>query len=185
MPQNTDGIIQPAPKSMKQPSFSWQERSSSFQLFIPKVQSLASSAISAALEKDFTALTAPEGTASAVEEGWDDVVAVLPSGPNSHPQQALDVHGLAPSVQTYQATEDKKAVTKLPSISRLERPAQLFQRITPSVLTVEVSLNSMYIQCSHEPSLDLIAEYFTKWGTHNRWDSVDVSRHHLHVTVYC
>jgi hypothetical protein len=45
----------------------------------------------------------------------------------------------------------------------------------PYILIVEERVPNIVIQCSHEPSLELIAAYLNKWGKSNLNDSLKVS----------
>jgi hypothetical protein len=67
------------------------------------------------------------------------------------PQQLSDFHVEGP------------ATVLLPNVHKLDRPSELFTLSGPYILTVETG-NPLYIHGSHQPSLEVLANYFKKWG---------------------
>ncbi|KAJ7215998.1 hypothetical protein GGX14DRAFT_442649, partial [Mycena pura] len=63
------------------------------------------------------------------------------------------------------------SVTRLPVLDALARPPELFRLSGPYILVFEERGLQIVVQCSHEPSLELLAGYLTKWGKPNPMDS--------------
>ena len=136
------------------PSTRWLE--GAFFLDIPNDQQLASGQVSAGLDEDFEYLLAEKPPSSVGPPVTaNETRPVKRATPIAHkaiaPQQLSAFH--------VEATESMV----LPNVHRLERPSDLFTRNGPHLLTVETG-NPLYIHGSHQPSLEVLANYFKKWG---------------------
>jgi hypothetical protein len=59
-------------------------------------------------------------------------------------------------------------VDALPDISELQRPEELFKNPPYHLIVHHTSYGKeISVQCSHQPSLDLMAEYFKRWVKRN------------------
>lgn len=64
----------------------------------------------------------------------------------------------------------------LPNIRTLERPEDLMRKPPYHLILTHTQYGKFItIQCSHQPSLELIAEYFKKWTKKNHNQSTKVS----------
>jgi hypothetical protein len=66
------------------------------------------------------------------------------------------------------------SVARLPVLDVISRPPELFKTTGPYILIVKERVPNIVIQCSHEPSLELITAYLNKWGKTNPNDSLKV-----------
>jgi hypothetical protein len=75
---------------------------------------------------------------------------------------------MTPSTTTGRFSSQRARLDALPDVKTLERPEDLM-KFPPYHLIVHHSSygTSIRIQCSHQPSLDLISEYFTRWVKRN------------------
>jgi hypothetical protein len=72
----------------------------------------------------------------------------------------------------------------LPNVKLLERPEDLMRKPPYHlILTHNQYGKFITIQCSHQPSLELIAEYFKKWTKKNHNQSTKVSAGRLCMTT--
>lgn len=65
--------------------------------------------------------------------------------------------------------------TALPSVNTLARPEVMFASHVPYQMTVRIVHNGISVQGSHQPSLQLLKEYFEKYALLDRNDSKKVS----------
>ena len=61
--------------------------------------------------------------------------------------------------------------SKLPSISSLEKPETLFSSQIPYQMILQITHNGLIVQGSHQPSLQLMKDYFQKYARIDRNDS--------------
>ena len=64
--------------------------------------------------------------------------------------------------------------TAMPSVTSLARPELLFASQAPYYMILQVMHNGISIQGSHQPSLQLLKEYFSKYARVDRNDSYKV-----------
>jgi hypothetical protein len=74
----------------------------------------------------------------------DDFVEVLPGGKDSQTQAA------------------PVKVRTLPNVNTLPRPDMLFSTLLPYTVIVRKTGGGVDIECSHQPTLELISEYFKR-----------------------
>ncbi|KDR80202.1 hypothetical protein GALMADRAFT_136727 [Galerina marginata CBS 339.88] len=110
---------------------------------------------------DFFAL--PHSESSAASANDDEWAEVIPGGETRSTAQ--------PAVASLPIVPAPTRPRALPTVERLERPAELFKSITPYILTVDATTRQLVIQGSHQPSLELLAAYLKKWAKTNMNDS--------------
>lgn len=135
----------------------------SFYLDIPKTEPYPQTKTVAAFDSDFENLLAAPGTAAVNEEGWADVVA----------EPAAPAPVLASATQPVQ---ERSAIERLPVLGALARPNELFNTTAPYIMIIDCGVWPFSVECSHEPSLELLCQYLNKWGKTNVNDSLRVSR---------
>jgi hypothetical protein len=85
---------------------------------------------------------------------------------------------MTPSATTGHFSSHPPRLDTLPDVKTLERPEDLM-KFPPYHMIVQHSSygKSVTIQCSHQPSLDLISEYFTRWvkRNHNQTNKVGLN----------
>lgn len=69
-----------------------------------------------------------------------------------------------PQAQQSASTNPASTTTELPTLDRLPRPELLFQSQTPYHLIVKIVHNAIHIYSSHQPSLELLSAYLTKYA---------------------
>jgi hypothetical protein len=140
------------------PITKWNTKLATFQLCVPKAEPVSQSQLDSSYDKSFENLF----NASAKDDDWADVVVEkqVPATPTA---------GAAFS------SSSGPSVARLPVLDALSRPPELFKTTGPYILIVEERVPNIVIQCSHEPSLELIAAYLNKWGKSNPNDSLKVS----------
>jgi hypothetical protein len=113
--------------------------------------------LDSSFDKDFENLFNTEVDAKDSED-WADVAAET---------------RVKPATSSY--ANEPPSVTRLPVLNALARPNELFASTAPYILIVEERGATIVVQCSHEPSLELLAAYLNKWGKSNPNDSLKVS----------
>ncbi|KAF8918700.1 hypothetical protein CPB85DRAFT_1430394 [Mucidula mucida] len=152
--------VEPAPAKANRPSTTWDKKVQVFRLRIPNTDPMSQSRIAAFLEKDFEGLFTPGG---AVDDDvdWADVPPAASAAP-------AEVSRAPPPLQRGPQTAESSvpaAPERLPVLGALARPSDLFPASPPYILTVTLTgREGMIVQCSHEPSLELMNEYLKKWG---------------------
>lgn len=75
---------------------------------------------------------------------------------------------MTPATTNRLATRPTNRLDSLPDINMIERPEDLMKK-PPYHLIVNHSSYSkeIYVQCSHQPSLELMSEYFKRWVKRN------------------
>ncbi|KAF9460027.1 hypothetical protein BDZ94DRAFT_1266936 [Collybia nuda] len=142
------------PSSTPQLQTTWKANTASFSLTIPKLDPPAQSKVESTFDKDFESIFTPSGDVSVNDDGWAEV--------------ASEPHAPALRVPPSQPSEDHPTIRRLPNSDTLPRPTELFAKTPPYFL----KLDGNTIQCSHEPSLELLAAYLNKWGKTNTNDSL-------------
>ncbi|KAK7025223.1 hypothetical protein R3P38DRAFT_2708324 [Favolaschia claudopus] len=136
------------------PSTKWNAKLSTFQLFIPKADPVSQIKLDSTYDKCFENLF----NSDAKDEGWADL--------------ATDTNvSVAPTTGAAAASADRPYMSRLPVLDGLARPPELFKTTSPYILIVEERSPNIVVQGSHEPSLELIVAYLTKWGKANPNDS--------------
>jgi hypothetical protein len=148
--------IFPKPSSTPRLQTSWKASSSIFTLTIPKTDPPTQSKVEAAFDQDFENLLTSTGETATNEEGWADVAA--------------ETRAPAPSSTPAQPLEEQPSTRRLPNINTIPRPNELLTTTTPYFLKFDGDT----VQCSHEPSIELLAAYLNKWGRTNISDSLKV-----------
>ena len=69
------------------------------------------------------------------------------------------------------ASVASKAPSKLPSICSLGKPETLFSSQVPYQMILQTTHNGINVQGSHQPSLQLMKDYFQKYARMDRNDS--------------
>lgn len=90
-----------------------------------------------------------------------------------------------PSIDTtsgasYLPNQNKPRITSLPKIASLARPETLFQGLVPYQLIVRRTGGGIDIEGSHQPTLELIFEYFKRHSRKNLNDSRQVCNSSIH-----
>ncbi|KAJ7334271.1 hypothetical protein DFH08DRAFT_814288 [Mycena albidolilacea] len=158
--------IEPSEDGVSLPGTKWNAKLAAFKLFIPKAEPVSQIKLDSTYDKCLENLFN-------ADEGWADLATetYVPTPPTI---------GAGPS-------EERLSVTRLPVLDALARPPDLFKSTGPYTLIVEERSPQIVVQCSHEPSLELIVSYFTKWGKTNPIDSErrNILRVQLVESEYC
>ncbi|KAJ6581613.1 hypothetical protein B0H19DRAFT_1061144 [Mycena capillaripes] len=134
----------------------WNVKLGTFELSIPKTEPVSQSQLDSIYEKCFENLFDP----NAKDAGWDDLAVEAP---------VAATPGVIPS------SNERPFVARLPVLDALPRPPELFKMTGPYIMVVEERVPHILVQCSHEPSLELLAAYINKWGKNNLNDSEKVA----------
>jgi hypothetical protein len=105
------------------------------------------------------AAAAPEETRPGSASGWTDVVVDTPSE-----RPAL-------AISSSLATSATRQVQTMPTIATIPRPDELLLRPPYHLRVSSGGTDYVEVQCSHSPSLQLLAEYVKKWCKLNFQDS--------------
>ncbi len=81
---------------------------------------------------------------------------------------------LGPQIVAHDARSTQKPI-RMPTVEATPRPSALLKPLTSHYLIFNASTFPAWIQCSHEPTLNFIAEYLTRHGKTNINDSLRVS----------
>ena len=76
-----------------------------------------------------------------------------------------------PARDKHVASVASTAPSKLPSISSLGKPETLFSSQVPYQMILQIEHNCLIVQGSHQPSLQLMKDYFQKYARIDRNDS--------------
>ncbi|KAH9478623.1 hypothetical protein JR316_0009080 [Psilocybe cubensis] len=148
------------------PKVNLKREFSAFTLEIPNAQLPLNAAVESMFDQDLDLLFSSEvGISSSDAAVNDDDWAKV----NVRGETTLSSHAstLVPS-----GIAVTPRIQKLPNIDMLDRPAQLFKSTAPYFLTVDARTIPLVIQGSHQPSLELLAEYLKKWAKTNMGDSL-------------
>ncbi|KAG6846199.1 hypothetical protein H0H93_015473, partial [Arthromyces matolae] len=160
-------IIELSPPPHNRPRTYWNFKTSSFYLVIPKLEPPPNAKIVAAFDQDFDNLLNKSGTGP-TDEGWDDLATDAPASRSGAPDPRRPVATHA--VSEASRLDDRPKTDRLPELQELSRPNDLFAQTSPYILTLDIGV-PLVIRCSHEPTLDLLAAYFNRWGRPNTNDS--------------
>ncbi|KAJ3523071.1 hypothetical protein NMY22_g11612 [Coprinellus aureogranulatus] len=144
----------------------WNGSFQSFNLIIPR-QAPDSARLSSSLDQEFERFFGggQADAPPAVEGSWADVKE--PERPPPATRGTSSIHGTHVVPRSANEFDGPKA---LPTMTMLARPGDLFQNTSPYILIVELG-NPMLVQCSHQRSLELLAQYLNKWGRPNKNDA--------------
>ncbi|KAI9732708.1 MAG: hypothetical protein M1818_007442 [Claussenomyces sp. TS43310] len=143
------------------PKVRWVKQGSTLQVEVPENNSVGVSAARSAVWSDLSGLFGAleiRSDVSASHEDWADVGADLTS-------EALPAHyqtslAAAQSGLSY----DRRGTGILPTVDTLSKPDELFRTTTPYYMTLYIQSGAILIQASHQPSLELLADYFRQWN---------------------
>lgn len=76
-----------------------------------------------------------------------------------------------PSRDKHMANVASTVPSKLPSLSSLGKPENLFSTQIPYQMILQITHNGINVQGSHQPSLQLMKDYFQKYARIDRNDS--------------
>ncbi|KAJ7446702.1 hypothetical protein FB451DRAFT_1055014, partial [Mycena latifolia] len=146
----------PAGPGITRPSTKWNAKLATFHLCVPNTEPVSQSKLDSSFDKDFENLF--NTYVDAKDDDWADVAVETRAKPTT----------------TVFAPNEPPPVTRLPVLDALARPHELFTANGPYILIVEERGAMIVVQCSHEPSLELLAAYLNKWGKSNPNDSLKV-----------
>ncbi|KAF9267116.1 hypothetical protein L218DRAFT_720061 [Marasmius fiardii PR-910] len=165
--------IQPSNSSDRytQPYTTWNSILGSFHLVIPPNPdtALSESRLTRILDGCFDALfsrqregerrgsgssPSPIRSSPPAEDGWADV-DVAEEKEKSPLLRALVSENTSPNVVP--------KLYHLPTLDSLSSPNELFKKTSPRIMIIHNN-TSLTIQCSHQPTLELIQAYLTKWA---------------------
>ncbi|KAJ7782063.1 hypothetical protein DFH07DRAFT_728883, partial [Mycena maculata] len=129
----------------------WSAQLATFHLCVPNTEPVSQSKLDSSFDKDFENLFNAE--AGGKEDDWADIASET-------------------RVATTSSGIEVPAVARLPVLGALARPQELFSSNGPYILIVEERGAMLVIQCSHEPSLELLSAYLKKWAKTNPNDSL-------------
>lgn len=124
---------------------------------MPNGQQLSNGQVSAGLDEDFDFLLTEKPPSSV-----GPPVTVNEMKPVRRAPPAAQLKPIAPQ-QLSDFHVEGPATLVLPNVHKLDRPSELFTRTVPYILTVETG-DPLYIHGSHQPSLEVLANYLKKWG---------------------
>ncbi|KAJ7170486.1 hypothetical protein C8R43DRAFT_1120911 [Mycena crocata] len=151
--------IEPAAAGINRPTTTWNAKLATFHLCVPKTDPVSQSKLDSSFEKDFENLFNTE--IDAKDGDWADVAA-----------ETRVVGKPIVNEATIPSASEPPAVARLPVLDGLARPRDLFTSTGPYILIVEERGAMIVVQCSHEPSLELLAAYLNKWSKPNPNDSL-------------
>ncbi|KAK4129077.1 hypothetical protein N657DRAFT_639627 [Parathielavia appendiculata] len=146
-------------------STTWSEKRGGFVLSLPKQQVYQPAELFRVFREGLLACfdeKKPQLTQSMVAGGadnWEAVEIDVPTG-------KAEVVETAPALRA--STRSK--VDFLPNLASLPRPDQLFLQ-PPYHLTLTHGRQEIELQCSHSPSLQLLADYLKRWCRVNHADT--------------
>ncbi|KAJ6518895.1 hypothetical protein C8R45DRAFT_949655 [Mycena sanguinolenta] len=138
--------VEPTEGGAGRTSTRWNAKLATFQLLIPKAEPLSQNTLDSTYDKCFENL--------------------FNSATNTH------VSATTARVIPSESSTERPATTRMPLLDAVLRPPELFKSTGPYILIVEERSPHIVVQCSHEPSLELIQAYFSKWGKTNPNDSL-------------
>ncbi|KAK7022928.1 hypothetical protein VNI00_016818 [Paramarasmius palmivorus] len=150
--------LRPCPSDSTRPFTKWNATLGSFIIGIPNADPIPQSRLTSIWDNCFESLftdAEPSSTLPA-EDDWADVA--------EEPQQRQRVN--ASNTQPFE-----HQVERLPTVNALARPNELFLSTAPHILMVHYRTDKITVECSHQPSLELLSNYLTKWNKTNPNDS--------------
>ncbi|KAJ7504295.1 hypothetical protein B0H11DRAFT_1905555 [Mycena galericulata] len=152
-------ILQSDEQGISRPSTSWNAKLALFHLRVPKTEPVSQSKLDSSFDKDFENLF--NADTDMKEDDWADVAA--------------ETRMAAKPATTSSAIEPPASVARMPVLDGLARPQELFTSNGPYILIVEERGATIVVQCSHEPTLELLAAYLNKWAKSSSNDSLQRS----------
>ncbi|KAK0458891.1 uncharacterized protein EV420DRAFT_1642605 [Desarmillaria tabescens] len=154
--------IEPAPPKVTRPTTTWDRKLRSFHLGIPNAEPMSQARVASVFDKYFDDLFGE--TAGVADDQEDTEWAYVSSDPSS-----CSCFRLLP----YPSTAGPSPSERLPVLSSLSRPSDLFTSTAPYILTITLrGREGLVVYCSHEPTLELLNEYLKKWAKTNTHDSL-------------
>jgi len=151
------------------PSTKWNAKLATFHLLIPKTEPVSQTKLDSNYDRCF------ENLFNDANDGdWADVLVETQAPTATATPGAI-------------SSNERPSVTRLPVLDALSRPPELFKMTGPYILIVEERVPHIIVQCSHEPSLELLAAYLNKWGKSNPDDSLkrSILKAELVESEYC
>ncbi|KAJ7696571.1 hypothetical protein B0H17DRAFT_1198082 [Mycena rosella] len=165
--------IEPAGPGVTRPSTKWNAKLATFHLCVPQTEPVSQSKLDSSFDKDFENLFNTD--IDAKDDDWADV--------------EVETRTATVNPATISSPYEPPSVVRLPVLDALARPLELFTSTGPYILIVEERGGMIVVQCSHEPSLELLAAYLNKWSKSNPNDSDSLKRSILKVELveseYC
>ncbi|THU90581.1 hypothetical protein K435DRAFT_968602 [Dendrothele bispora CBS 962.96] len=167
--------VEPCPGNTKtRPITKWNKNTGQFFLGIPKSDLISQARITTFLEKDLDNLFEDSPASTGSPDDGDAEWAHVSGNGNVNDKSAREIPQVKVEVNgVVKPNEVLEPLTRrLPALELLARPNELFKSTAPHILMVNHRGDKMTIQCSHEPSLELLANYLKKWGKTNPNDSL-------------
>ncbi|CAA7267280.1 unnamed protein product [Cyclocybe aegerita] len=162
-----------ANSSARRPRVTWKADVGAFYLEIPNHEPPMHATIDAGFDQDLDGLFLAPGSIATTplddddREEWAEVTTVetrtAPPGARLLPSKMPGSPQPIPMASTVQ---------RLPTIETLARPTELFRVTPPHTLIVDASTSPLTVQGSHQPSLELLANYLKKWAKIDSNDSL-------------
>ncbi|KAJ8091744.1 hypothetical protein PM082_020979 [Marasmius tenuissimus] len=159
--------VEPCPSGRQgSPFTTWDANLGSFCLGIPNSDPIAPSRLASTLDACFDILfTGKEPSPASslpAEDDWAEVIDDMAPASRSMLGKSSS-NGPSASIPQEE---------RLPSADTLSRPSELFKSTAPHIMTIECKGEGLTVQCSHQPSLELMVAYLTKWARTNPHDSL-------------
>lgn len=135
-----------------------------FLLEFPTRELPMNAPIQAGFDQDLNQFFSP--VTSVVEANDDEWAEVIHGGETRSTSQAA-----SPPTLT---VRDALRARELPVVESLRRPTELFKNTTPYILRVDARTSPLLVECSHQPSLDILVSYLKRWSKENMHDSLKV-----------
>ncbi|KAG8839446.1 hypothetical protein FRC18_010926 [Serendipita sp. 400] len=122
-------------------------------------------------------MTNPCHNSSLIGEDIEQVFIKKPSATRGEATETIqdDFVDVAPVTRPSGAQRSTPKVLSLPSVDVLARPENLFSSILPYTLIVRHTSDGVEIEGSHQPTLQLIHDYFKKYARKNLNDTRQIS----------
>jgi hypothetical protein len=166
-----------AAPNVKRPGTKWDKHKNFFVLTIPNSDPASQAQLIPSFDKDFENLFADESQ----EDEWDHVEQTAPTGSGATATIIAGETAVPIQIQVHSQPPPSThipTVDRLPPVDALSRPTTLFPSTAPYILMMTLGQqgNEQYIRvdCSHEPSLQLLATYLQKWQKTSANDSMKV-----------
>ncbi|KAJ7066526.1 hypothetical protein C8F01DRAFT_1248530 [Mycena amicta] len=152
-----------AEPKVTRPVTKWVAKFATFNLYVPKTEPVSQAKLESGLDKDFENLLNED----AKEDDWAEVKVEAVSSRATATLPPARVVPVSTAV-----VNNLPTVERMPVLDGLARPNQLFAATGPYILTVEERGATIFVQSSHEPSLELLSSYLKKWSKTNPNDSM-------------
>jgi hypothetical protein len=169
-------LLQMAAPNVKRPGTKWDKQKQLFVLTIPNSDPASQAQLVPSLDKDFENLFTDESQ----EDEWDHIEQTTPAGSGATATIIAGETAVPIQIQVHSQPPPPThipTVDRLPPVDALSRPTTLFPSTAPYILMMTLGQgNEHYIRvdCSHEPSLQLLATYLQKWHKTSPNDSMKV-----------